>query len=106
MDWIAFAQGVTALILFSGIIAGAAVYVKSSVQRQRHEELKDLADTRGQRVEDLERDVRHLEGRVAELEGELRAYRSLLEKGIAHGVAQELIPLLNGACPGLSALPQ
>lgn len=95
MDWVVFSQGVTALIIFSGVIAAAAIYVKSSVQKQRNAELVELADTRGKRVEDLERDVRRLEARVAELEGELRAYRTLLESGIAHGVAKELIPLLD-----------
>ena len=74
-------------------VAGVA-YLVSVVRRDSHRETKDLADTRGQRIDDLEEEVDRLKGKVAKLEDYLAAYQSIKHEEIAIEVARLLEPRL------------
>ncbi len=62
-------------------------WLKSSLVKQRHEELEDLAATRGERNKDLEADVEALRTEVAELRGQFQAMQALKADEIAERVA-------------------
>ncbi len=53
---------VIGLVVFIGTVAGAAMYITSSVVKQKHHELEVLADTRGDRIIDLEKENDKLRG--------------------------------------------
>lgn len=72
-------------LILTGIIV-AAVYIKSALVRQRHEELEDLAETRGQRVDDLKDKVADLSQRLATMEGKIEALEQLKVDQIVAGV--------------------
>ena len=76
------------------LVGGAAVYIRSAIVRTRHEELQVLADTRGDRITDLEAKVGRLEDKVSRLETELAAQSALVTEAIATRVAELLAPRL------------
>ena len=80
------------LIVFVGTVAAAAVYIKSVVVKQQHEELKILADTRGDRIHDLETEVDELRREVAELRGQVAALQAFKASEIADEVVARLNP--------------
>jgi TolA-binding protein len=71
------------VILVVAAVVGAAVYVTSTLVRQRHEELEKLAETRGNRIEDLEKKVDEQNRRIAALEGQMQAIQSIKAQEIA-----------------------
>ena len=77
-------------------VAGLA-YLVSLVRRDSHRETKDLANTRGERIDDLEDLVESLTGRVTVLEAQIEAVESIKAKEIAVQVATLLEPRLNPA---------
>jgi TolA-binding protein len=72
-----------------GLVA-ASVYIKSALVKQRHEELENLAETRGERVGDLEAKVQELRDEVSELRGEIRAVYQLKAEEIAEAVVVKM----------------
>lgn len=59
---------------------------------QRHrDELKELADTRGQRINDLESHIIRLEARIAKLEGAYEALQRFKVNEIANAVVAKLV---------------
>ena len=74
-------------------IAGLA-YLVSLVRRDSHRETKNLAETRGERIDDLEDEVAQLEGRVSALEAHIKAVETIKAKEIAVQVATLLEPRL------------
>ncbi len=74
-------------------VSGLA-YLASLVRRDSHRETKDLADTRGQRIDDLEEQVERLKTKMAKLEDYLAAYQSIKHEEIATEVARLLEPRL------------
>lgn len=89
-QWPALLQLAVAVVVLGGFTA--AVY--SGLRRERHKELQVLADTRGDRIADLEAKVGRLEGKVSRLETELAAQSSLVTEAIATRVAELLAPRL------------
>jgi 50S ribosomal subunit-associated GTPase HflX len=81
------------IVGFAIAVAAAAVWLKSSLVKQRHEELENLAETRGHRVADLEHRVQELHDQVAELRGEVRAIQDLKAEEIADAVVAKLADL-------------
>ncbi len=71
-----------------------AVYLFSIARKQSHMETKELAETRGKRIHDLEVDVKRLAGQVAHLEGALEAYQGIKAEEIAAAVVRLLEPRL------------
>ena len=76
-----------------------ATYLFSIARKQSHMETKELAETRGKRIHDLEVDVRRLAGQVAHLEGALEAYQRIKAQEIAVEVARLLEPRLTDPTP-------
>lgn len=67
------------------VILGA-VWVRSGLVKQRHEELEELAETRGHRIGDLEKQVAELRTEVAHLRGQVDALQALKVQTIVDGV--------------------
>lgn len=83
----------TVLIQVAGFaitVGLAAVWLRSALVKQRHEELENLAETRGERVTDLEARVTELQQKVAELQGQMTAMQSLKASEIADAVVEKL----------------
>ncbi len=81
-------------IFFVGVIAAAAVYIKSQVVKQTQGELEVLVDTRGERVKDLETEVKDLRRELDELRGEVKALQGLKATEIADEVVSRLSDIL------------
>lgn len=90
VDPISLTQLVITLIVFGAGIIAAAIYIKSALVRQRHEELQGLADTRGKRIEDLEHEIRQLTQKLSQLEGRVAALQGLKATEIADEVVSRL----------------
>lgn len=78
------------LVTFFVMVAGAAIWLKSTLAKQRHEELEELADTRGHRIQDLEKQVINLQEKVTHLEGRFQALQDLKVEAIANHVVEKL----------------
>ncbi len=79
-------------------LSGAA-YLVSIARKQSHRETRELADTRGQRIDDLEDEVTRLGRKVDHLEGALEAYQRIKADEIAVEVARLLEPRLSDPSP-------
>ena len=77
--------------LFVGSIAAAAVWLRSTLVKQRHEELELLVETRGNRIKDQDDRISELELRVANLAGQVETIQRL--KAIE--IADEVVARLN-----------
>ncbi len=88
---------IVTVVLFIGTVAAAAVYVRSAIAKQTHEELEDLAQTRGEANADLRREIDELRQRVTALETERDVIRSLKAEEIADLTAGKLAPMITGA---------
>lgn len=84
-------------------IGAAAIYIVSQVRRTRTEELASLAQTRAERIRDLEAHIIRLESearktndRVSKLEGAYEALMNFKVQEIADAVVAKLVgdPLL------------
>lgn len=83
-------QLVVGLVVVVAAVAGAAVYIRSSLVQQRHRELKDLADTRADRIAELEKKVEEQGHRIHQLEGQMQAIQAIKAKEIALEVVRML----------------
>lgn len=79
---------------FAVIATGGLVWLRSSLVKSRHEELEKLADTRGERIRDLEATVKRQGEQIQRLEGKIDAVAGLKTEEIAQGVVEILIPFL------------
>ena len=87
MNWTVILQ----LLSFGVMVAAAAVWLKSALVKQRHEELQALVDTRGQRIKDQDERIQALELKVEKLAGQIEAIQRL--KAIE--IAEEVVARLN-----------
>lgn len=103
MEWLQF--GIV-LATFAAVVAGGVFYVRSEVAKAKASELKQLADTRGLRIEDLEKkmarveaawaaDSKQFKADIARLQGQIEAYQSIKAEEIAVEVARLLGPHLD-----------
>lgn len=83
-------QLVVGLVVVVAAVAGAAVYIRSSLVQQRHRELKDLADTRADRIAELEKKVEEQGHKITQLEGQMQAIQAIKAKEIALEVVRML----------------
>jgi hypothetical protein len=79
---------------FAVIVAGATVWLRSALSKQRTKELELLAKTRGDRIEDQNDRIDALEETVGDLVAELRALTTLKVSEIADAVVVGLKPFL------------
>jgi len=78
------------LLIVSSVVA-AAVWLKSTLQKQRTKDLTQLVDTRGERIHDLEKEITELRTEMAELRGEMNAVLKLQTEEIALATAKEVV---------------
>ena len=72
-------------------VAAAAIWLRSTLVKQRHKELEDLADTRGERIHDLHTEITELRAEMNELRGELNAIKNLKMRELAEVTAAEVV---------------
>lgn len=72
-------------------ISGLA-YLVSLILKDSYQEARELAETRGKRVDDLEEEVARLHEKVDNLQGALEAYQRIKAEEIAVEVARLLEP--------------
>ena len=75
---------------FVALGATGYFYIRSAVARTEQTELAALAETRGERIADLEAHIQRLETRLAQLEGQMSALQALKAQEIAVEVARLL----------------
>jgi phage shock protein A len=79
-------------------IAGAAVWLRSQLAKQRTQELVGLVDTRGKTISDLRKEVSEVQAEMAEMRGEMKFLRELKTTEIAEATAakvvEDLLPFL------------
>jgi TolA-binding protein len=85
-----FSQMINIGIILAGLAAGV-VYIKSSLVKQRHEELESLSETRGFVIQDLRSEIEDLRREVAELRGQYNALQALKVDQIANAVIAKLV---------------
>lgn len=95
MDFISVGNILDVGLILVGIVA-AAVWLKSALVKQRHEELSNLVDTRGETIQDQALRITELETRVAKLEAAYEALQGLKASEIADEVVSRLSPKLPG----------
>jgi TolA-binding protein len=78
------------LLGFAAVVFAGVVYLRSALVKQRHEELEQLAETRGNRIEDLKEEVDKLRTEVANLSGQIQAIQGLKTTEIITGVVTGL----------------
>lgn len=71
-------------------VGAAAIWLKSALVKQRHQELEELADTRGKRIEDLETKLGELRSEMEGLKGQMALLREFKAEEIAEAVASKL----------------
>lgn len=97
MEWNIVFQAIISAVM----VVAAAVWLKSSLVKQRHQELENLAATRGERVGDLEARIEELRSKVAALRSEVDALYKLkaVEIGTVAGdrVVEAVVEAVVGA---------
>lgn len=78
------------IVAVLGAVILATVWLKSQLVKQRHQELEQLADTRGERIDDLEKRVEEQAAKVAALEAKIGALVDLKADDIANRVVDRL----------------
>ena len=82
------------LLGFLAVVVGGLVWLRSEISKQRCAETQELADTRGDRIHDLEEHQKRMEIEIAELRGQVEMLRQLKTSEIVSGVVEGIIPFL------------
>lgn len=82
------------LLAILGTIVISAVWVRNRLAKQNYEEMQNLVDTRGKRVDDLEKANAAHEARIIGLEAKIEGILEIKEDRIAEGVVEKLLPFL------------
>ena len=82
------------LIGFFVAVAAAAVWLRSALVKQRHEELEQLAETRGERIADLQAQVVRQGKEIKDLQAQVKHIQALMESNIADRIAEKVIEQL------------
>ena len=88
IDWSHFVEVTIAVVMFSAVVAAAAVYIRSAVRKEHHGEVEDLADTRGKVIDDLRDKVNKLEELVLNQQGQIDMLRAMKTQEIVDGVVE------------------
>jgi hypothetical protein len=89
-----FAFDIALVVL--AVIAGA-IWLRSTVVRQRSVESEGLINLRGERIHDLEVQVEELTRQIGILRGELNMLQKMKTLEIVEGVVEGIIPFLHPA---------
>jgi dephospho-CoA kinase len=88
-----------ALVGFAVIAAGAVVMLRAQIVKTNHEELERLASTRGETIDDLEKQLVALRKQVAALEAKVDALEALKASELADAVEDRLRPIIEKGRP-------
>lgn len=77
------------------LIAVGVAWLRSRLAQQNCLEAAKLADTRGERIEDLEAHVKRQDLAIAELRGQIEMLRRLKVEEIVEGVVEGIVPFLS-----------
>ena len=88
IDWGRTVEIAVAFIAFAGILAAASVYIRSGIRKEHHEEVEDLAETRGKVIQDLREKVDRLEELIANQQGQIDMLRAMKTQEIVDGVVK------------------
>lgn len=76
---------------FVVVVALAAIWLRSELVKQRHRELEELAETRGNRIEDLKAQVDRQGGQITALKAKVDTLEELFTTDIAERVAAKVM---------------
>jgi len=83
------------IALFAAIVGAAVVYLTAQARRSNHTETAELADTRGERISDLEDEIAEMREHIFRLDGQIEMLLSQrfddLTEGIAEKVAEKVV---------------
>ena len=79
------------IILFSGIIAAAAIYITSQTRKENHAETKELADTRGEKIDDLQDEIDKMKQRMLKQDGKIELLLSAKFNELAVNTATQVL---------------
>ena len=84
-------QAIWQITLIVASIVGAAIWLRSQLVKQRTQELEDLVETRGLKINDLEEEMICLREDMQEMRGEMRFLRELKTTEIAEATAKQVV---------------
>jgi uncharacterized FlaG/YvyC family protein len=91
--------GMINVALFAAIVGAAVIYLTAQARRSNQQETAELADTRGNKIEDLEDEIQEMREHIFRLDGQIELLLSQrfdeLTDGIADKVADKVIQVLN-----------
>ena len=86
------------VMMFAAIVGAAVIYLTSQSRKTTHSETVELADTRGQRNDDLEAEIQEMREHIFRLDGQVELLLSQrfneLTDGIADKVAEKVVKIL------------
>lgn len=82
------------ILVYVGTVALGFVWLRSSVVKQDKEELETLAQTRGDRIADLEKQVGQLREKLDALRGEVETLHRLKAEEIGEVAALKVLEIL------------
>ena len=107
IDWGRVLEVGIAFIVFAGILAAASVYIRSGIRKEHHEEVEDLAETRGKVIQDLREKVDNLEKMVGQMQGQIDMLQKMNAQEIVDGVVVVGVPaVIAGVMDGLANDPR
>jgi dephospho-CoA kinase len=76
--------------VFAAIVGAAVIYMASMARKQNHNAVKDLANTRGDKIEDQEGEIAELRERIIRLEGQVELVLSRKFDDLANDIAAKV----------------
>jgi membrane protein implicated in regulation of membrane protease activity len=76
------------LVMFGAVIVAASIYIRSAIRKEHHDEVEDLAETRGKVIQDLRDKVARLEEQVQNQQGQIDMLREMKTQEIVEGVVE------------------
>jgi hypothetical protein len=91
-------SGIVNVVLFASIIGAAVIYLAAQARKSNHEETVELADTRGNKIDDLEDEIKEMKvshdaeiqemrDHMIRLDGQIELLTSQRFEDLAEGIA-------------------
>lgn len=91
--------GLVNVAMFAAIVGAAVIYLTSQSRKAVHSETVELADTRGNKIDDQQIEIDELREHIFRLDGQVELLMSQrfedLTDGIAEKVADKVIKVIN-----------
>ena len=90
--------GLINVAMFAAIVGAAVVYLTAQSRKTVHAETVELADTRGEKIDDQQAEINELREHIFRLDGQVELLMSQrfedLTEGIADKVAEKVIQVI------------